>query len=129
MNVQTITQALGKHADLVTIEQTTDGFIVKQKDYIQKPTWMEIHAVMLRFKGKWIPNPGATGQWKVPLLKPLKQENHLEVKKGTPETDSFAYDLINEGSVVEGYTLIYLRQIRDLLIDLKAGRLLTEEMK
>jgi len=35
-----------------------------------------------------------------------------------PNTDKFAFDLINEGRVVEGYTLIYLRQIRDLLVDL-----------
>lgn len=36
-----------------------------------------------------------------------------------PETDSFAMELIKKGKLVEGYTLIYLRQIRDLLNELK----------
>lgn len=68
MNVQDIKQALNKNADLVTIEQTTTSFIVRQKAYIPKPVWMEVHAVMLRFGGKYFSEDNDK-HWKIPLVK------------------------------------------------------------
>jgi hypothetical protein len=39
----------------------------------------------------------------------------------TPDTYEIENDLISNGKVVEGYTLRYLRQIRDLLLNLESS--------
>jgi hypothetical protein len=40
-------------------------------------------------------------------------------EKDKPNTAYFEEQIIGQGDVVEGYTLRYLRQIRDLLIDIR----------
>lgn len=88
MNVQDIDKALGKNAELVNIEATNTSFIIRQKDYIPKPVWMEVHAVMIRFGGKWVKMDKA-GHWKIPFKqdKPtrLTIKGHIAIIEGELE--------------------------------------------
>lgn len=121
MSVRDIEQKLGTHVDLVTIEESPQGCImIKPREYIKdKSKWTAINKLIREMGGKWISyvsiGKGKDSHWEIPF----NVESHTEVKKGTPETDSFAHELISNGKPVEGYMLIYLRQIRDLLIDLQ----------
>lgn len=67
MNVQDIEQALGKNAELVTIEATANKFIVRMKRREDKDTWQEIADAVKGLGGKWVYGKDSHGE--IPFVK------------------------------------------------------------
>lgn len=77
MNVQDITQKLGKHANLVTIEQAIDCFIVKPRHFLnQEKQWQPVNKILRQENSKWIPIPGAIGHWEIPFVEQSEVDSH-----------------------------------------------------
>ena len=87
MSVQQLQAKLGTYASLVTFESAIDCIIIKPRAFLPKEKWSAINKLCREEGGKWVPIPGATGHWEVPLLKPLKltAKGHIAIIEGELE--------------------------------------------
>jgi len=86
MSVQVIEQALGQHANLVTIEAKSDRFIIKMKRREDKDTWQAIADTVKKLGGIWVYGQNSHGEipFKPKTMK-LTAKGHIAIIEGELE--------------------------------------------
>jgi len=66
LTVETLRERLAKWLDKVEVTSTLNGFAVKPRHFLLRPTWEEIDACLRGLGAKWVPAVKGVGSWIVP---------------------------------------------------------------
>jgi len=66
LTVETLRERLAKWLDKVEVTSTLNGFAVKPRHFLLRPTWEEIDACLRGLGAKWVSAVKGVGSWIVP---------------------------------------------------------------